>query len=93
MASPVCCRWHQGIAGDEEGARPAGGMTEIPTGWDGYPPDGHRQYYHYHWIQVSPAVRDVMMWADGVWISVRFGTTRPSGAKHWLYLCSVEEPR
>ena len=67
-------------------------QTTIPSGWDGYPPDGYRESYRYHWIQVSPAVRDVMMWADGVWCSVRFGTTRPSGACRWLYLCAVTEP-
>jgi hypothetical protein len=66
--------------------------TTVPTDWDGYPPDGQREHCRYHWIQVSPAVRDIMMWSDGLWLSVRFGTARPSDARLWLYLGPAQEP-
>lgn len=63
---------------------------ETVEGWDGYPPD--RRDFQFHWIQVSPAVRDVMSWCDGQWRSERFGTSRPSSARQWRYLCPIQEP-
>ncbi len=60
------------------------------SNWDGYPPD--RTDGRFHWIQVSPIVKDVMTWDDGRWKSTQFGVTPPSRAKLWTYICSLREP-